>query len=176
MNGCTETAECSWSSLALSRKAAQNCPIKKSSGRGTFNLLYPFDQITEQICEQAVLIFYTLVFFKRHDLLTQQSQLTPRDCWAVLEKAKKDFLCVIAKVFPVRAFEETLTMAECTLVLYYLEAVVILKHLQRPGVVEHMTVSIIVVSALCSCHFFILLNQCYILVLTSVIFLFAVGG
>ncbi|KAA0712515.1 hypothetical protein E1301_Tti019089 [Triplophysa tibetana] len=77
---------------------------------------------------------------KRHDVLTQPGQLTPRDCWTVLDKAKRDFLAVIAKVFPERGFEETLAMSECTLVLYYLEAVVILKHLQRPGVVEHMTV------------------------------------
>ncbi|XP_072563135.1 uncharacterized protein [Paramormyrops kingsleyae] len=33
-----------------------------------------------------------------------------------------------------------LECAECCLVLYYLEATVILKHLQPPGVVEHMTV------------------------------------
>lgn len=76
----------------------------------------------------------------RHAMLTENCQLTPKDCWAVLSAAKNDFLAVIAKVYPDDS--GTLEMTECSLVLYYLQAVVILKHLQRPGVVEHMTVSI----------------------------------
>ncbi|KAJ8361849.1 hypothetical protein AAFF_G00417270 [Aldrovandia affinis] len=36
--------------------------------------------------------------------------------------------------------DSVLELTECGFVLYYLEAVLILKHLQRPGVVEHMTV------------------------------------
>lgn len=78
-------------------------------------------------------------------MLMQSEQLSPRDCWAVLEKAKGDFLNVIGKLYPVKDTGVMLDTNECTLVLYYLEAVVILKHLQRPGVVEHMTVSIIVI-------------------------------
>lgn len=60
----------------------------------------------------------------------------------MLRAAKKDFLAVIRKVSEDR--KATLEMTECSFVVYYLQAVVILKHLQRPGVVEHMTVSIIV--------------------------------
>ncbi|XP_072563657.1 uncharacterized protein [Paramormyrops kingsleyae] len=62
---------------------------------------------------------------------------SPEDCWAVLRAAKNDFLAVLGKVYPE---EMPLECAECCLVLYYLEATVILKHLQPPGVVEHMTV------------------------------------
>lgn len=74
-------------------------------------------------------------------MLTEQHQLTPRDCLAVLRAAKKDFMAVMAKVFLDKSV--TLERTECSFVVYYLEAVVILKHLQRPGVVEHMTVSIL---------------------------------
>ncbi|XP_072563364.1 uncharacterized protein [Paramormyrops kingsleyae] len=65
------------------------------------------------------------------------SPLTPKDCLAVLRAAKNYFLAVIGKVSP---RDSPLEMTECCLVLFYLEAIVILKHLQRPGVVEHMTV------------------------------------
>ena len=70
-------------------------------------------------------------------MLTEQQQLTPRDCLAVLRAAKQDFMAVMAKVFLDKSV--TLEMAECSFVVYYLQAVLILKHLQRPGVVEHMT-------------------------------------
>ncbi|XP_041799710.1 uncharacterized protein LOC121611295 isoform X2 [Chelmon rostratus] len=71
-------------------------------------------------------------------MLTEQQQLTPHDCLAVLRAAKKDFMAVVSKVFLDK--NVILEMAECSLVVYYLQAVVILKHLQRPGVVTHMTV------------------------------------
>lgn len=64
-------------------------------------------------------------------MLTEQQQLTPRDCLAVLRAAKQDFMAVMAKVFLDKSV--TLEMAECSFVVYYLQAVVILKHLQRPG-------------------------------------------
>ncbi|XP_072563136.1 uncharacterized protein [Paramormyrops kingsleyae] len=76
--------------------------------------------------------------FTFHVILTEMSpEKSPEDCWAVLRAAKKDFLAVLGKVYPE---EMPLECAECCLVLYYLEATVILKHLQPPGVVEHMTV------------------------------------
>lgn len=75
---------------------------------------------------------------KRHAMLTDQQALRPRDCLAVLRAAKHDFLAVMAKVFSDK--HAPLEMTECSFVVYYLEAVVILRHLQRPGVVEHMTV------------------------------------
>lgn len=81
------------------------------------------------------------LFSHRHSLLTDQQQLTPHDCLAVLRAAKQDFMAVMAKVFLDK--DVALETAECSFVVYYLQAVVILKHLQRPGVVEHMTVSIL---------------------------------
>lgn len=74
-------------------------------------------------------------------MLLEEHPLTPYDCVAVLRAARKDFLGVIAKVWP---DDGDLQLNECSFVVYYLQAVVILNHLQRPGVVEHMTVSIIV--------------------------------
>ncbi|XP_072563858.1 uncharacterized protein [Paramormyrops kingsleyae] len=74
---------------------------------------------------------------RRHAILTEKNPLNPEDCWAVLRAAKHDFLAIVGKVYP----EETpLELKECCLLLYYLEAIVILKHLQQRGVVEHMTV------------------------------------
>ncbi|KAG9259826.1 hypothetical protein AMEX_G27435 [Astyanax mexicanus] len=77
---------------------------------------------------------------KEFPILTEGS-LQPKDCWAVLEAANKDFLAVIAKLTgPRHVRGHHLTLPESQLVLYYLEAVLILRHLHRPGVVEHMTV------------------------------------
>ncbi|KAL6455043.1 hypothetical protein MHYP_G00363410 [Metynnis hypsauchen] len=63
-----------------------------------------------------------------------------RQCMAVLGAAKSDFLGILRKLknrdacpFP--------TSQELLMVLYYLEATVILCHLQRPAVVRYMTVS-----------------------------------
>ncbi|XP_065151081.2 uncharacterized protein [Paramisgurnus dabryanus] len=75
---------------------------------------------------------------KRNDILIQENSLTPRDCWAVLLRAKKDFMVVMDKIFP--KMKTTPELSECAFVVYYLEALMILKYLQRPGVVEHMTV------------------------------------
>lgn len=71
-------------------------------------------------------------------MLTEQQQLSPHDCLAVLRAAKKDFMAVMAKVFLDTSV--TLEKAACSFVVYSLQAVVILKHLQQAGVVEHMTV------------------------------------
>ncbi|CAB1425227.1 unnamed protein product, partial [Pleuronectes platessa] len=52
---------------------------------------------------------------KRHAMFMDKDVLSPRDCWAVA--------------------------SQCIFVLYYLEAIVILKHCQRPCVVENMKVA-----------------------------------
>ncbi len=67
----------------------------------------------------------------------------PTDCLAVLDAALKDFLAIMGKLQgPGAVTGENLTKNECLLILYYLEAIIILKLLQRPGVVANMTVSI----------------------------------
>ncbi|KAF4083551.1 hypothetical protein AMELA_G00143470 [Ameiurus melas] len=61
---------------------------------------------------------------------------------AVIYVAKNDFLGVIGKLIgPDRISAEFLTKHEQVLVLYYLEAILILKQVQRPAVVRNMTVS-----------------------------------
>lgn len=67
-----------------------------------------------------------------------KQQLSTKDCVVVLEAAKKDFLEVMDKLSDL----DTLESDKIIFVVYYLEAVVMLKHLQRPSVVEHMTVSV----------------------------------
>lgn len=89
-------------------------------------------------CVSNVASHITIMIFHRHRMLLEECQLTPHDCLAVLRAAKKDFLTVIKKVYPKES--ATLELTECAFVMYYLQAVVILKHLQRPGVVKHMTV------------------------------------
>ncbi|XP_060756673.1 uncharacterized protein LOC132867684 [Neoarius graeffei] len=76
---------------------------------------------------------------KRHDMLIEKDQLTPHECWAVLEAAKQDFLAIMDKLSD--SCSSPLEHAESIFVVYYLEAVVILKHLQRPCIVENMTVT-----------------------------------
>ncbi|XP_045066537.1 uncharacterized protein LOC121553811 [Coregonus clupeaformis] len=62
---------------------------------------------------------------------------TPKECVAVLEVAKKDFLGVIGKA----TSEESLDEPEQLLMLSYLESLLMLKHLQRAGVVKNMTLN-----------------------------------
>ncbi|XP_053475697.1 uncharacterized protein LOC128604579 [Ictalurus furcatus] len=73
---------------------------------------------------------------KRHERLTADGELTTHDCTAVLRAAKGDFLAITRKMLS----EKQLTTDECLDYMYNLQALVILKHLQRPGVVTHMTV------------------------------------
>lgn len=82
------------------------------------------------------------VFSHRHDTLIEKHQLTPHDCRAVLEAVKQDFLAIMGKLSD--GCSDTLEPAESIFVVYYLEAIIILKILQRPGVVEHMAVSVTV--------------------------------
>uniref|UniRef100_A0A3B4CJB6 Core-binding (CB) domain-containing protein n=1 Tax=Pygocentrus nattereri TaxID=42514 RepID=A0A3B4CJB6_PYGNA len=76
---------------------------------------------------------------KRFDTF-QEGVLSSTQVTAVLAAAKKDFLAVIGKLHAGECSPgHQLTLTELQLVLYYLEAIVILEHAQRPGVVEHMT-------------------------------------
>uniref|UniRef100_W5LVK3 Core-binding (CB) domain-containing protein n=1 Tax=Lepisosteus oculatus TaxID=7918 RepID=W5LVK3_LEPOC len=68
----------------------------------------------------------------------QQPEPNTTECWKVLRVAKKDVLHVLGKTYS----SEEITGAEQLLVMYYLQAVLQLKHLQRPGVVKNMTVRI----------------------------------
>ncbi|KAK7157062.1 hypothetical protein R3I94_006962 [Phoxinus phoxinus] len=65
----------------------------------------------------------------------------PADCVSILDVAREDFLAVVGKLQgPGAVSGEELDKDERLLVLYYLEAVIMLKLLQRPGVVTNMTV------------------------------------
>jgi hypothetical protein len=68
-----------------------------------------------------------------------ENALTTEDCQVVLVQAKDPFLACIDKLSKDDA--DVLDSTDETLVLYYLEAVVILGHVQRPSVVQNMTVS-----------------------------------
>lgn len=78
---------------------------------------------------------------KRHDMLFDENQVTPRDCWAVLEKARDDFVATMDQL--VDSSSSSLTDHQRNFAVYYLEAIVILKHLQRPCVVQNMKVSVL---------------------------------
>ncbi|XP_016334581.1 uncharacterized protein LOC107683004, partial [Sinocyclocheilus anshuiensis] len=74
-------------------------------------------------------------------LLGYGKDLLPSDCLVVLDAAFKDFLAVMVKLQgPGAVTGDSLTKNERLLVLYYLEAIIMLKLLQRPGVVTNMTV------------------------------------
>ncbi|XDV25885.1 hypothetical protein PO909_029717 [Leuciscus waleckii] len=65
----------------------------------------------------------------------------PADCVAILDVALMDFLTFMRKLQgPEAVSGEALDKNDRLLVLYYLEAIVMLKLLQRPGVVTNMTV------------------------------------
>ncbi|XP_057693449.1 uncharacterized protein LOC130916608 [Corythoichthys intestinalis] len=77
----------------------------------------------------------------REKIIQRDMGLKPHDCTALLRAAKDDFLTVMGKIFDsAPTYDMQLETSEQVLVLYYLEAIIILKHLQRPGVVEHMTI------------------------------------
>lgn len=63
----------------------------------------------------------------------------PHDCLALLRAAKMDFLSILSKVN--KGDGTDLSQSDCSLLVYYLEAVVMLKHLQQPSIVQHLTVS-----------------------------------
>ncbi|KAJ1208684.1 hypothetical protein NDU88_004067 [Pleurodeles waltl] len=63
-------------------------------------------------------------------------KVTPRNCLHILDKAKEDFLQVIEKLSNKQEF----SLPDTLLVLYCLEALLLLKHVQRPGVVKNFQV------------------------------------
>ncbi|CAJ0954954.1 unnamed protein product [Ranitomeya imitator] len=71
---------------------------------------------------------------KRYDLLMKPSK-SPKDCQIILEEARPTFLA------SVEAVTDGGSEVDRREVVLYLEALLILKHLQRPGVVRNMTVS-----------------------------------
>ncbi|XP_063049989.1 uncharacterized protein LOC134444691 [Engraulis encrasicolus] len=76
---------------------------------------------------------------KRHDLLFDKSQPTPRECLAVLHEAEGDIVKIMNQLDDTSS--SSLSMTQCLTVLYYLEAIVILGNCQRPCVVQSMRVS-----------------------------------
>ncbi|XP_044124949.1 uncharacterized protein LOC122919824 [Bufo gargarizans] len=62
---------------------------------------------------------------------------SPEDCRRLLREAKESFLRAIQEARTKRTVGEEKKL----LILYYLEALLVLKHLQTPGVVQNMTVS-----------------------------------
>ncbi|XP_077151879.1 uncharacterized protein LOC143815944 isoform X1 [Ranitomeya variabilis] len=71
---------------------------------------------------------------KRYETLMEPSK-TPKDCQRILEKAKPRFQACLAAV------QDGGSDLERSEILLYLQALLILRNLQRPGVVRNMTVS-----------------------------------
>ena len=63
----------------------------------------------------------------------------PHDCLALLRAAKMDFLEILSKFNKGEGTD--LAHSDCSLLVCYLEAVVMLKNLQQPSTVQHLTVS-----------------------------------
>ncbi|CAJ0917804.1 unnamed protein product [Ranitomeya imitator] len=71
---------------------------------------------------------------KRYETLMEPSK-TPKNCQRILEKARPRFLVCLAAV------QDGGSDLEHSEILLYLQALLILRNLQRPGVVRNMTVS-----------------------------------
>ncbi|XP_030269454.1 uncharacterized protein LOC115579891 isoform X2 [Sparus aurata] len=78
---------------------------------------------------------------KRHNRLIKRRSINKKRCLAVLDAAKKDFLDVMENL---SESPDPLEFDQSILLVYYLEALIILKPLQRPGMVVHMTESVTV--------------------------------
>ncbi|XP_062237123.1 uncharacterized protein LOC133933899 [Platichthys flesus] len=76
---------------------------------------------------------------QRHEWMLNENQLSTQDCHAVLVEAKDRFLACLDALS--EEDPATLDSSDNQIVLYYLEAVLVLGHMQRPSVVENMTVS-----------------------------------
>ena len=84
-----------------------------------------------------------MLYVYSDSILKGDENITPKECLAVLTEAKPDFYKVMAKIIePEKCYSLQLTSNECLAVVNYLCAHVVLKHLQRPGVVRNMTVSV----------------------------------
>ena len=72
----------------------------------------------------------------------QRTERSPHDCLALLRAAKMDFLAVLTRVN--KGDDMDLAHTDCSFLVYYLQAVLMLKNLQNPCIVERMTVSVTV--------------------------------
>ncbi|XP_077109585.1 uncharacterized protein LOC143766084 [Ranitomeya variabilis] len=103
--------------------------------RALFKSCEFFLTVTEDIQKRLSKGISREVVSKRYLALTT-SQHTPQECRKILDVAKQPFLkCV-------QAIKDGCDLQGTQLeIIYYLQALLLLKHLQRPGVVRNMTVS-----------------------------------
>ncbi|XP_040267272.1 uncharacterized protein LOC121000006 [Bufo bufo] len=94
-----------------------------------------FHKVTDDIQKRLSKGISREVVSKRYQALTTTSK-TPQECRRLLDVAKPSFSQCFKDVQGRNTDRETYLE-----ILYYLEALLILKHLQRPGVVQNMTVS-----------------------------------
>ncbi|XP_072563445.1 uncharacterized protein [Paramormyrops kingsleyae] len=85
--------------------------------------------LSKQVSEEATK--------KRYESFTRESPKPPQ-CLAVLRAARGDFLAIMGKLL--EPGYKTISCQQKQMVLYYLQALLVLKHQQRPGLVENMTV------------------------------------
>ncbi|XP_073519472.1 uncharacterized protein [Phyllobates terribilis] len=103
--------------------------------RALFRSCEFFMTVTEDIQKRLSKGISREVVSKRYLALTT-SQITPQECRKILDVAKQSFLkCLQA------AKDGCLRQSSQLEVIHYLEALLVLKHLQRPGVIQNMTVS-----------------------------------
>ncbi|XP_073525148.1 uncharacterized protein, partial [Phyllobates terribilis] len=101
-----------------------------------FNSCKFFIEVTEDIQKRLSRGISREVVGKRYQALMSSTK-TPRECQRVLDAAKPSFLKSIQNV----KHSKVSTKATKLEILNYLEAILVLKHLQRPGVVQNMSVS-----------------------------------
>ncbi|XP_077307154.1 uncharacterized protein LOC143927071 [Lithobates pipiens] len=100
------------------------------------NAIFGCDNYSDLVISYNLLQRYTLHINYRFESLMTASK-TPTECCKLLEVAKESFLQSIRKA----QNEEALDISTKCDIIYYLEAVLVLKHLQRPGVVRNMTIN-----------------------------------
>ncbi|XP_069042328.1 uncharacterized protein [Lepisosteus oculatus] len=99
------------------------------------NIIIIFQSILKDIQQKKSKDVSKEVIRKRYRQL-QTPGPSASDCWKVLRAAKRDVERILKKTHT----SEDITMPEQLLVLYYLQAILQLKHLQHPRVVKNMTV------------------------------------
>ncbi|XP_068115862.1 uncharacterized protein [Hyperolius riggenbachi] len=95
-----------------------------------------FMDVTEDIQKRMRKGISCEIVRKRYTSL-MKTVTTPENCRRLLVEAKESFLKAIQEAKTKCAVEEDVKL----LIMNYLEALLVLKHLQRPGVVQNMTVS-----------------------------------
>ncbi|XP_068118229.1 uncharacterized protein [Hyperolius riggenbachi] len=95
-----------------------------------------FMEVTEDMQKRISKGISSEVVRKRYTSL-MKTVTTPENCRRLLVEAKKSFLQAIQEARKKRTIEKDVKL----LIMYYLEALLVLKHLQRPGVVQNMTIS-----------------------------------